>query len=317
MADKPVISVVIPLYNEEENIRPLYERLKNVLEDVRLPFEIICVNDGSTDRSLDLLLELRATDRRLKILDFSRNFGKEIALTAGIDFAQGDAVIMMDADLQHPPEMIPEMIAKWKEGYDVVVPVHERSHQGLLRRLLSRLFYKIAGRVMSVRLEDGAGDFRLLSKKVVDVIRKMRERNRFMKGIYAWAGFRSCTIPYKLDPRYAGRTKWGFFKLLNFAFEAITSFSYVPLQIAMYFGFFVAILSFLFGLWIVIQTLYHGRVVPGYASIITVSLFLGGVQLICIGVLGEYVGRIYTEVKSRPLYVINRMWGITEEDEKR
>jgi glycosyltransferase involved in cell wall biosynthesis len=299
------------MHNEADNVKPFYRRLKKVLDCLNMSYEIICVNDGSLDRTLAQLLEIRKEDPAVKIIDFSRNFGKEMALTAGLDFAQGDAIIPIDADLQDPPELIPKLIAKWREGYDVVLATREvREGESWLKKLTAHIFYRLAKRVMHVEVPSDTGDFRLMSRQVVEVLRGMRERNRFMKGIFAWAGFRSATVYYRREPRNAGKTKWNYWKLWNFAIEGITSFSYIPLQISMYLGFFVALCAFLFGLFIIAKTVIWGRDVPGYASLMTVILFLGGVQLICIGVLGEYIGRIYHEVKQRPLYVIRDKWGL-------
>ncbi|MGC8718847.1 MAG: glycosyltransferase family 2 protein [Thermodesulforhabdaceae bacterium] len=314
--NRPVLSLVVPMYNEEENVEVFYNRAKKVLDSMRITYEIVCVNDGSSDGTLEKLLAIRERDPCVKVIDFSRNFGKEIALTAGLDFAQGEAVIPIDADLQHPPEVIPELVAKWREGYEVVLATRsKREGDGWLKSLTAHLFYRLASRIMSVRLPSNTGDFRLMNRQVVNVLRQIRERNRFMKGIFAWAGFRSATVYYHVAPRHAGKTKWNYWKLWNFAIEGITSFSYVPLQIATYLGFIVAGFAFLYALVIVVKTLIFGKVVPGYASLMTVILFLGGVQLVCIGILGEYVGRIYHEVKARPLYVVRKTWGFSNEND--
>ncbi len=303
------------MYNEAENVGPFYERLKRVLDQLGEPYEIICVNDGSTDNTLEKLLELRQQDPNVKIIDFSRNFGKEIALTAGIDFSSGKAVIPIDADLQHPPELIPELMAKWREGYDVVYAARlERDGESWFKRCAARLFYRLAERIMPIKMPKDAGDFRLMSRPVVEVLKELRERNRFMKGLFAWVGFPSTAVYYRGEKRHAGKTKWNYWKLWNFALEGITSFSYVPLQCATYFGFIVAMLAFAYAFFTIIQTILFGRQVPGYASLMTVILFLGGVQLVCVGILGEYVGRIYTEVKRRPLYVIRSLWGVSNEN---
>lgn len=312
---RPTLSLVVPMYNEEESVEIFYERVKRVLDSMGITWEIICVNDGSSDRTLEKLLALRDKDHRLKVIDFSRNFGKEIALTAGLDYAQGEAVIPIDADLQDPPELIPELVSKWREGYEVVLATRQkREGEGWLKRVTAHLFYRLAGRIMPIKLPADTGDFRLMSRQVVDVLRQIRERNRFMKGIFAWTGFRSTTVYYQREPRLAGKTKWNYWRLWNFAIEGITSFSYLPLQIATYFGFAVAGFAFVYALVIILRTLLFGKVVPGYASIMTVILFLGGVQLVCIGILGEYVGRIYHEVKARPLYIVRKTWGFSDEN---
>jgi len=297
----PVLSIVVPMYNESENVWPFYERLKKVLDQIGESYEIICVNDGSTDDTIEKLLKLRELDPNVKIIDFSRNFGKEIALTAGIDFSSGEAVIPIDADLQDPPEIIPELVSKWREGYDVVYATRlSREGESYIKRLTATLFYRIAQKVMHINIPKDTGDFRLVSRAVVETLKEMRERNRFMKGLFAWVGFPHSVVYYRREKRHGGKTKWNYWRLWNFALEGITSFSYIPLQIATYFGFVVALLSFVYALFIVIRTLLFGIKVPGYASTITIILFLGGVQLICIGILGEYIGRIYTEVKRRP-----------------
>lgn len=311
MSDRPVISIVVPMYNEETNVESFYKRLKNVLDQLGEAYEIICVNDGSTDGTLGKLLELREEDPNLKIIDFSRNFGKEIALTAGINYSSGEAVIPIDADLQDPPEVIPELVSKWREGYDVVYATRiEREGETWLKRFTADLFYRVAERLCYVKIPRNTGDFRLMSRQVVDALKLLEERNRFMKGIFAWVGFPSTQVYYRREPRAAGKTKWNYWKLWNFALEGITSFSYIPLQLATYLGFMVAFFALGYACFIVIRTLIFGREVPGYASLMTSILFLGGVQLICIGILGEYIGRIYTEVKRRPLYIIRKTWGL-------
>ncbi|MEM4168983.1 MAG: glycosyltransferase family 2 protein [Thermoproteota archaeon] len=304
------LSLVVPVYNEEKCLRVFYERVEKVLEGIDLDYEIIFVNDGSKDNSLEELLRLRDLDPRVKIIDLSRNFGKEAALTAGLDYSSGDIVIPIDADLQDPPEVIPEMILKWREGYDVVYATRiERDGESWLKRLTAYLFYRVAGRIMPIAIPRDTGDFRLMTRRVVEVLKTMRESNRFMKGLFAWVGFPSTAVYYRRERRCAGKTKWNYWKLWNFALEGITSFSYLPLQVSTYLGFIVAVLAFLYAVVIVAKTLLLGRTVPGYASIMTVMLFMGGVQLMCIGVLGEYVGRIYHEVKRRPLYVVRQFLG--------
>lgn len=306
-----VLSIVVPMFNEAENIGPFYERLKKVLDNNGESYEIICVNDGSTDATLENLLKLREKDPNIKVVDLSRNFGKEIALTAGLDFSSGMAVIPIDADLQDPPELIPQLVAKWKEGYEVVYAVRKsRLGESLFKKLTAHLFYRLAEKIMDINIPRDTGDFRLMDRSSVDALKNMRERNRFMKGLFAWVGFKQFAIYYERDPRHKGKTKWNFFKLLNFAIEGITSFSYVPLRLATYIGLVIALMSFFYAAYIMISTLIYGNPVPGYPSLITIILFLGGVQLICIGILGEYMGRIYNEVKQRPVYVIRKTFGL-------
>lgn len=303
------LSIVIPVYNEEENLELLYKRLKNVLNGLGCNYEIIFVNDGSTDNSLEKLINLHKNDNNIKIIDFSRNFGKEIALTAGLDFSKGDVVITMDADLQHPPELIPEFLSKYKEGYDVVYTIRKsREDEKVLKRFATKIFYKLMKKFVNINIPENAGDFRLLDRKVVESLKKLKERNRYMKGLFAWVGFSQTAIYYEPEKRYAGKTKYNYFKLLNLALEGITSFSNIPLQIASYLGFIIAILSFIYATIIIAKTIVFGKDVPGYASLITIILFLGGVQLISIGILGEYIGRIYNEVKQRPLYIVRKLY---------
>ncbi|MCL6559811.1 MAG: glycosyltransferase family 2 protein [Firmicutes bacterium] len=309
---KPLISVVVPVYNESPNVEAFYLRVSKVMKDMGEPYEILFVNDGSKDDTLFNLLALADKDSNVKIIDLSRNFGKEIALTAGLDFASGDAVIPIDADLQDPPELIPELVAKWREGYDVVYATRtEREGESWFKRWTAHLFYRVIQKVTPLPIPKDTGDFRLLSRQVVQALKQLRERNRFMKGLFSWVGFRQTSVLYRRNRRNAGRTKWNYWKLWNFALEGITSFSYIPLQFATYFGLTVALFAFLYALFIVFRTLLLGRDVPGYPSLITIILFLGGVQLFAIGVVGEYIGRIYNEVKRRPLYLVKAKYGFS------
>lgn len=307
----PIYSIVVPMYNEAENVRQFYNHLSRVLERLGEPYEIICINDGSRDNTLEILLKLHLENPRVKVLDLSRNFGKEVALTAGIDFANGEAVIPIDADLQDPPELIPELVAKWKEGFDVVYAIRQsRAEESLIRRIGAKLFYRIINRLTKSEVPRDTGDFRLMSKQVVEALKPIREHHRFMKGLFSWVGFRQIGVPYHREARFAGNSKWDYWSLWNFTLEGITSFSYVPLQLASYSGVIVAFVGFLFGLYLIIDTLIFGNPVKGYPSLMVVVLFLGGVQLITLGIIGEYIGRIYNESKSRPLYYIRNAWGI-------
>lgn len=309
-AERCTFSLVVPVYNESPNIGPFYERVARVMQGLGEPYEIIFVNDGSQDDTLDRLLALAGKDPRVKVIDLSRNFGKEIALTAGIDHATGEAVIPIDADLQDPPELIPELVAKWREGYDVVYATRrEREGETWLKRATAHLFYRVVEKITPIKIPRDTGDFRLMSRPVVEALKRLRERNRFMKGLFAWVGFKQTAVYYRRERRHAGKTKWNYWKLWNFALEGITSFSYIPLQFATYFGLTVALFAFIYALFIVVRTLLFGRDVPGYPSLITVILFLGGVQLFAIGILGEYIGRIYSEVKQRPLYIVKGRYG--------
>jgi glycosyltransferase involved in cell wall biosynthesis len=306
----PALSIVVPVYNEAEGIARFYERTSKVLEATGLSWEIVAVNDGSRDASLERLLELHGRDPRVKVVDLSRNFGKEIALSAGIDFARGDAIVPIDADLQDPPEVIPELIAKWREGFDVVYAVRsERLGESWLKKATAAAFYRLFRPLVRVDVPPDAGDFRLIARNAADALRSLREQHRFMKGLFSWVGFRQTSVTYRREARFAGTTKWNYWRLWNFALEGITSFSYAPLQVATYFGLFVALLAFGFGIFLVIDTLIYGNAVKGYPSLMVVVCFLGGIQLVTLGVMGEYIGRTYNESKRRPLYFVRQVAG--------
>lgn len=303
------ISVVVPMHNESENVAAFYARTHAVLDRTGEPWEIVCVDDGSRDDTLDRLVALHRRDPRVRVIELSRNFGKEIALTAGIDAAVGDAVIPIDADLQDPPELIPDMLAKWREGYDVVYATRiERAGETWLKKATAGGFYRLMERLSDVPMPPNTGDFRLMARPAVDALREARERNRFMKGLFAWVGFRQYSLGYHRDPRAAGTTKWSYWRLIRLAIEGITSFSSAPLQIATWLGLAVASLSFVYGVVRIVITLLYGNPVAGYPSLMVVILFLGGVQLITLGIIGAYVGRIYQEVKGRPLYIVRARW---------
>ncbi len=305
--NNPFISVVVPVYNEQEVLPEFLDRTSRVLEAREIDYEIIFVNDGSTDNSLELLNRFREKDPRIAILDLSRNFGKEIALTAGLDYSRGDAVIIIDADLQDPPELIPEFISAWQEGFDVVYGKRKkRQGETVLKRLTAYLFYRILQRASNVHIPEDTGDFRLMSRRAVDALCKLREQHRFMKGLFAWIGFPQRCILYKREPRYAGRSKWNYWHLWNHAIEGITSFSIAPLKIATYIGLITAFFSFSYGSYIIIRTIIRGCDVPGYPSLIVIMLFLGGVELTALGIIGEYLGRVFDETKRRPLYLIDQ-----------
>jgi len=308
MADQSVtLSIVCPFFNEEAVVDAFMQKIHQILEQIDRPFEIICVNDGSDDKTLEKLIEAKKRYANLRILDFSRNFGKEAALTAGLDHALGELIIPIDADLQDPPELIPDFIAKWQEGYDVVVAKRvDRSTDGILKRVTARLYYKFHNRIAQPKIPDNVGDYRLITRKVLQAIQKIPENQRFMKGIFAWVGFRTGVVEYSRQKRKAGKTSFHGWGLWNFALDGITGFSTVPLRVWLYIGFLISILSFLYGTYIVLRTLVFGVDLPGYASLLTSILFLGGIQLIGIGVLGEYLGRIYMETKRRPQYIIDK-----------
>lgn len=310
----PRLSIVVPCYNEQDNLDGFFHRLIPVLEGCGLTWEVVCVNDGSRDDTLATLGAWHERESRIKVLGLSRNFGKECALSAGLDHARGDAVIPIDADLQHPPEAIPEMIAKWREGFDVVYAVRKaRIGQSWLSRMQAKAFYWVFDRLCEVPLPREVGDFRLLDRKVVDVINAMPERTRFMKGIFAWVGFRQIGIPYDQEERLHGETKWGLWSLLRFAFDGLVAFSDYPLRIGALVGAIISAVAFFYIVVRVIKTLIFGIDVPGYESIIVIMMFLGGVQLITLGVIGHYLGRVFNEVKGRPLFIIRDRMGFDDD----
>ena len=310
------ISVVIPLYNESATIQYLFARLTPVLQQLNTSYEIVCINDGSQDDTFEQLVELNRQDAAIKVVNLSRNFGKEIALTAGIDYASGAAVIPLDADLQDPPELIVQLIAKWREGYDVVYATR-RSRQGetWLKKISAQAFYHTIGRMSYVTIPANTGDFRLLDRRVVEAIKKLPERTRFMKGLFAWVGYRQTSVLFDREPRYSGKTTWNYWKLWNFALDGIISFSFLPLKVWSYVGISISLISLMYALMLVIRTLMFGVDVPGYASLMVAILFLGGIQLITLGVLGEYLGRVYEEVKGRPLYFVREEYGFDRQSE--
>ncbi|MBN1545206.1 MAG: glycosyltransferase family 2 protein [Syntrophaceae bacterium] len=309
--ENPLLSVIVPVFNEEKVLTALYERTYPILSSITDNFEIIFVNDGSTDNSLDKIRTLCSDDNRVKLIDLSRNFGKEVAMSAGLDFCRGEAVVIIDADLQDPPELIPSMVEKWREGFDVVYATRtSRQGETFLKKATAEFFYRVIGRLSRTEIPRNTGDFRLMNRRTVEALKLLREQNRFMKGLFSWVGFEQVSIPYLREPRVAGGTKWNYWKLWNFAIEGITSFSYVPLQVAGYLGLLVAAVSFLYAAYLVIRTFLFGIDVPGYASLMVAILFFSGVQLLVLGVLGEYLGRISHETKRRPLYIIKDLAGI-------
>jgi glycosyltransferase involved in cell wall biosynthesis len=309
------ISLVVPIFNEAGNIRRLYERAGSVLGSLGVSWEFICVNDGSLDHTLTELIALSEGRQNVRIVDLSKNFGKEIAISAGVDYAFGDAVACIDADLQHPPEVLSELIGKWRDGYEVVFAVRKnRSTDSAVRRWTSSCFYRLLGCLTNVANHKRISDFCLLDRCVVDVLRQVPEQNRFMKGLFSWVGFKQGFVSYDAESRHAGKSKWSYWKLWNFAIDGITSFTTIPLRIWTYIGFGISSLCLLYAFFIVIRTIIFGIGVPGYASLIVSILFMGGIQLISLGIIGEYIGRIYHEVKRRPLYIVKSLYGFEDRE---
>ncbi|MDY7801618.1 glycosyltransferase family 2 protein [Burkholderia stagnalis] len=306
----PLISLVVPFYNEGEAVEHFFDVVMPLMSGIDgIRFEIVCVNDGSRDDTLDRLIAIGTKDRRVRVIDLTRNFGKEAALTAGIDEAVGDAVIPIDADLQDPPSLIPLMIEHWRGGAEVVAARRtNRACDSFAKRTAAKLYYRVHNALSEVKLPENVGDFRLMDRQVVNALRSLPERRRFMKGLFAWVGFRTVIVDYEREARSAGKSKFSGWKLWNFALEGITSFSTVPLRSWTYIGLGIAALSFLYGSFIVTRTLMFGNPVPGYASLISAMLFISGIELVGIGVVGEYIGRIYYESKERPVYLVRRRY---------
>ncbi len=306
---RPLISVVAPFYNEEPVIDQFFRQVIGVLENIGTEWEIVCVDDGSSDRTLDHLLAGARANPAVKVLQLSRNFGKEAALTAGLEASGGDVVVLIDADLQDPPALIGQMLDKWREGFDVVYGVRQsRDKDSLGKRVTASGFYRIFNRLAPTPLPANAGDFRLMDRRVVDRVRELPERTRFMKGLFAWVGFESTAVAYDRPGREAGQSAWSYWKLWNFALDGLTSFSTMPLRVWTYVGLTVSLISFIYASILVLRTLIAGVELPGYASLMVVILFLGGIQLISLGVLGEYLGRVFIEVKQRPIYLVDRVY---------
>lgn len=302
-----IISIVCPFYNEEDMVNIFMKEIFTVLDSINKPFEIICVNDGSSDNTLEELLNEQKNRKNIRIINLSRNFGKEAALTAGLNYSIGEAIIPIDADLQDPPSLIWDFIAYWDKGYDVVLAKRiDRSTDTLGKRMTAQLFYKTHNKISSIKLPENVGDFRLITRKVLKAIQELPENQRFMKGIFAWVGFTTAVVEYKRGKRKTGQTSFNGWKLWNFALEGITSFSTVPLRVWLYLGLFISLFSFFYGSFIIFKTLILGIAVPGYASLLTVILFLGGFQMIGVGIVGEYIGRMYMESKRRPTYIVEK-----------
>lgn len=307
-----VLSIVVPTYNEEANIAKLHERIKGVLEG-KVKYEIVFVDDGSTDGSYGILKELNREHPNVKTVRLSRNFGHEIATSAGLKFASGEAVIVMDSDLQHPPEIITDLLGKWKEGYDVVFAVRrKRKAESAYKKLCSKTFYKVLGRLTEIRLPDDVTDFMLLNRKAVDSFLKLEEKSRFFRAMVSWMGFKTASVPFEEKQRHRGSSKYGFRKLASLSVDVITGYSIKPLTFVTYLGFIISAASFALLLFYLIKTIFYGATMPGYASLMISILFIGGIQLLSIGIIGQYIGRIYKETQKRPLYLVDSLIGIDE-----
>lgn len=310
----PKLSVIIPVHNESANLAPLWKRLSPVLERIGLAWEVVFVDDGSRDDSLEVIRSMSREEPRIGAVSFSRNFGKEIAIAAGLDHARGDAAVIMDADLQHPPEMIETFVERWRQGYDMVYGQRtDRSDETRVKRGFAHLFYRLFSRFGEIGLPEGAGDFRLIDRKGIEVLRTLGEKARFSKGLYAWIGFKGTGVPFVVEERRFGASKWSFRKLFRFAFDGIAAFSTVPLRVWTYLGFLVSFLSIAAAIYFLVRTMLFGTDLPGFPSLIVSIMFFSGIQLMSLGIIGEYVGRIFAEVKRRPLYVVaERIGGAAE-----
>ncbi|MEM8770460.1 MAG: glycosyltransferase family 2 protein [Pseudomonadota bacterium] len=308
--ERPLISIIAPCYNESETVDLFVKTISGVLASGKFDYELVFVDDGSADDTRQRLEALAASHENVYIIALSRNFGKEAALTAGLDYARGDAVVVIDVDLQDPPELILDFVSKWREGYDVVYAIREdRQSDTAAKRVTAGGFYQLFNKISATRIPENAGDYRLMDRRVVETIKSLPERSRFMKGLFAWVGYKAIGVPYVRPERSAGETKFNFWRLWNFALDGITSFSTAPLRVWTYFGGVVAVLSLVYALAIVLRTLIFGIDVPGYASLLVFVLFFGSIQMISVGVLGEYIARLFVEVKRRPVYVIDDVIG--------
>ena len=310
----PLISVVVPIFNEVQVIQEFHDRMSRIAQQGgHCRYRIIYVDDGSKDGSHELLCKIAQMDERVWVIKLSRNFGHQPALTAGLDYAEGDAVVFIDADLQDPPEVIPRLVEVWQEGFDVVHARRMRRRgESKLKLLTAKVFYRTIAVISQVQIPQDVGDFRLLSRKVVDQLRSMRERDRYLRGLSSWVGFRQTSVHFDRDERFAGGTKYSYPKMFNFAVDGITSFSNAPLRLATWFGFGAAFLSFIYMIIVLVQK-FMGYTVEGWATIMVTILFVGGIQLICLGILGEYLGRVFNEVKCRPIYIVDEMTGVQSE----
>ncbi len=313
MSESVTYSIVVPVYNEEPVVLETYKRLKRVMDSINEPYEIVFINDGSRDKTAFIINEICETDKNIKLIDFSRNFGHQIAITAGMDYTEGEAIVVIDADLQDPPEVIPRMIEKWKEGYDVVYGKRaERKGDTFFKKFSAAVFYRLLKRMTDVDIPVDTGDFRLIDRKVCDALAHIPERSRYVRGLISWLGFRQTGLEFSRDKRFAGETKYPLKKMIKFAFDAITSFSYKPLKIASYAGTIISIAGFIYLMVVIIQAIV-GYTQPGWASLIAVNLVFNGIVLVILGIIGEYIGRIYDEAKGRPLYVIKQTKNIQKD----
>ncbi len=309
----PDLSIILPFHNEATGVRDLFQRLYPVLHKLELSYELICIDDGSSDATFAALRHEREMDQRIKLVRMARNFGKEAALTCGLHLASGNAAITMDSDLQHPPEVIPELVKKWQDGVEMVYAIRRnRDTDSETRRFFSRAFYLVFEKIADIKMPEGAGDFCLLDRKVIDAVNSLPERNRFMKGLVTWVGFRRDVVPFDVAPRAGGASSWDFFRLLRFAFDGLSSFSTLPLRIWTWSGAAVSLIAIAYGLYLTLHTVIYGTDVPGYASVMVGILLLGGLQLLSLGMIGEYLARVFTEVKARPVYFIAERIGFGE-----
>ena len=306
--NKKLVTILVPAYNEQEVLNMLYDRLKIIMDNLsKYDFEVLLINDGSKDNTLKIMEDLRKKDSRICYLNLSRNFGKETAMMAGFDYAKGDCVIIIDADLQDPPELIPDMLKYWEEGYDDVYAKRKsRSGESFLKKFTSKMYYKMLQSVTNIEIQKDTGDFRLLDRRCIEALKSIRESQRYTKGLFSWIGYNKKEILFDRDPRAAGQTKWNYGKLINLSIDGLTSFTTAPLRFSAIIGILVSISGFIYMLAIIVKTLVYGIDVPGYSSTMVVILFLGGIQLIVLGVIGEYLGRTFNESKSRPIYFVER-----------
>ncbi len=306
--NKKLLSIVAPAYNEAENIDEFYSRILESTKDLNLDIEIIYVNDGSLDKTIDVIYKQKENNDHITAIDLSRNFGKEIALTAGLDYSSGDAVVVIDTDLQDPPELIPKLVENWNDGYDVVNAKRiKREGESSLKKITSYIYYRVLFRLSDISIPKDIGDFRLLDRKALDALLKLREKHRYMKGLFVWVGFKQKEIEYEREARFKGKTKLNLLSLFNLAFDGLTSFSIMPLRLASIIGFLSAVTGFLYGATIVIKTIFFHEPVAGFTSLVVLITFFGGIQLLSIGIIGEYIGRIFNETKNRPLYVVKNI----------